>query len=57
MRGLMHRKAAHMRLMRELLHREAAHGSRAVPIDSRAYYAIAKSFKNRSNFEILMMNY
>ena len=50
MRGLLHRKAVHTRLMRELLHREATHGSRAIPMDSCAYHAIAKSFKNRSNF-------
>ena len=56
-RGLLHRKAAHTRLMRELLHREAAHDSRAVPMDSRAYCAIAKSFKNRSNFYDELLNH
>ena len=48
--GLLHRKSAHTRLMHELLHREVANDSRAVPMDNRAYCAIAKSFKNRSNF-------
>ena len=46
MRGLPNRKAAHTRLMRELLYREVAHGSRHVPMDSRAYCAKDKSFEN-----------
>ena len=43
--GLLRMKAANTRFMRELLHREVANDSRAVAMDSRAYYAIAKSFK------------
>ena len=57
MRGLLHRKAAHMRLMRELLHKEAVHESRHVPMDSHAYCAKDKSFENIQKFSILVMNY
>ena len=50
MRGLLYRKAAHTRLMHELLHREVTHGSRHVPMDSRAYCAKDKRFENVQNF-------